>query len=91
MTGGCLFLLYDQMAYKLHQDDADRIERASVKPVRNLSEDELVAAMKRLGIQKLEITPDPRGSRPGTERYCIYCGTSLASLAAYCSHCGKPR
>ena len=54
-----MFLLYDQMAYRLHQDDADRIERASVKPVRNLSEDELVAAMKRQGIQKLEIRGDP--------------------------------
>ena len=85
-----MFLLYDQKAYKLHQDDVDRIERASGKPVRHLSEDELVEAMKRRGIQKLEVTPEPREPRPATARYCIHCGTSLTSNAAYCSHCGKP-
>ena len=86
-----MFLLYDQMAYKLHQDDVARIERASGTPVRDLSEDDLVAAMKRLGIQKLEITPGPHASCSGTARYCIHCGASLASNAAYCSRCGKPR
>lgn len=127
MMGGFMFLLYDQMAYKLHQDDVDRVERAAGKPVRDLSEDELVgamrrlgiqkleitpgdrdaiaqsgkpardlsrddliAAMKRLGIQKLEVTPKPRESRQATARYCIHCGTSLASNAAYCARCGKP-
>jgi hypothetical protein len=91
MMGDCMFLLYDQMAYKLYHDDVDRVERASGKPVRDLSEDELVTAMKRLGIQKLEITPEDRKTDPGTVRYCIYCREILASNAAYCSRCGKPR
>ena len=86
-----MFLLYDRMAYKLYQDDVDRIERTSGKPVGDLSENELVAAMKRLGIQKLEVTPEDHRSGTDPARYCIYCGGTLASNAAYCSRCGKSR
>ena len=55
-----MFLLYDSMAYKLYDDDVGRVERETGKPVKDLSEEELVAAMKRLGIHKLEVTPDDR-------------------------------
>jgi hypothetical protein len=60
MMGGFMYLLYDSMAYKLYDDDVGRVEQATGKPVKDLSEEELVAAMKRLGIQKLEVTPDDR-------------------------------
>ncbi|UCH02407.1 MAG: zinc ribbon domain-containing protein [Candidatus Bathyarchaeota archaeon] len=56
MMGGFTYLLYDSMAYKVYQNDVEKIERETEKPVRELSEEELVAAMKRLVIQKLEIT-----------------------------------
>ena len=60
MMGGFMYLLYDSMAYKLYDDDVGRIERETGKPARDLSEEELVAAMKRLGIQKLEVTSEDR-------------------------------
>lgn len=60
MMGGFLFLLYDSMVYKLYEDDVDQIEKETGKPVRELREEELTTAMKRLGIQKLEITPHDR-------------------------------
>jgi vacuolar-type H+-ATPase subunit F/Vma7 len=58
MMGRFMYLLYDSMAYKLYSNDAERIERETGKSTKDLSEEELVTAMKRLGIQKLEITPE---------------------------------
>jgi hypothetical protein len=46
------------MLYKLNRWDVKRIEADTGKPVEQLSEAELVAAMKRMGITKLELTPD---------------------------------
>jgi hypothetical protein len=60
LMGGVMYLLYDSMAYKLYEDDVGRIERETGTPVRDLSEVDLVAAMKRLGIQRLEVTPNDR-------------------------------
>ncbi|MFX1540961.1 MAG: hypothetical protein ACFFBX_09305 [Promethearchaeota archaeon] len=43
---------------KLHRRDVERIEEDTGKSTKNMTEAELVAAMKRLGIKKLEITPE---------------------------------
>lgn len=54
-----ILALYEAaMLYKLSQWDVRRIEADTGKPVEQLSEEELVAAMKRMGINKLELTPD---------------------------------
>jgi hypothetical protein len=68
MMGGFMYLLYDSMAYKLYDDDVGRIERETGKPVKDLSKEELVVAMKRLGIQKLEITPEDRDTISKSEK-----------------------
>lgn len=60
MIGGFMYLLYDSIAYKLFANDVDRIERETGKGAKDLSEEELLTAMKRLRIQKLEITPEDR-------------------------------
>lgn len=60
MLGGFMYLLYDSIAYKLYANDVNRIERETGKMTKDLSQEELLMAMKRLGIQKLEITPDDR-------------------------------
>jgi hypothetical protein len=60
MRGSFMYLLYDSIAYKLYANDVDRIERETGKRPKDLSEEELLTAMKRLKIQKLEITPDDR-------------------------------
>jgi hypothetical protein len=93
MMGGFMYLLYDSMAYKLYDDDVGRVERETGKPVKDLSEEELVAAMKRLGIQKLEITPEGNvtisQSTTREARYCKYCRNKLTSEAVYCERCGR--
>jgi len=44
--------------YKLWENDVARIEEQYSKPVEELTEEELIQAMKRLGIQKLELTEE---------------------------------
>ncbi len=39
----------------LAEEDAVRIERETGKPVESLTEEQLLAAMKKLGIKKLEL------------------------------------
>lgn len=91
MMGAFTFLLYDAMAYKFHHDDVRRIERATGKPAKDLTEEELVAAMQRLGISRLELTPDEQRTVAGEQGtvHCVYCGAQLASRARYCAHCGE--
>ena len=88
-----MYLLYDSMAYKLYDDDVGRVERETGKPVKDLSEKEILAAMKQLGIQKLEVTPEDNGaishSTTREARYCIYCGNKLSSEAVFCELCGR--
>lgn len=60
MMGSFMYLLYDSIAYKLYANDVGRVERETGKVAKDLSEEELLMAMKRLGIQKLEITPEDR-------------------------------
>jgi rRNA maturation endonuclease Nob1 len=89
--GGFMILLYEALTYKLRREDVPIIERETGKPVQELTEDELVAAMKRKGIQQHEVTPEDRKSiaRSRTKaRYCIYCGARLASDGGYCPQCG---
>ncbi|MFW9853308.1 MAG: hypothetical protein ACFFDS_10205 [Candidatus Thorarchaeota archaeon] len=44
--------------HKFHRDDLDRIERYYDKPAEDLTEEELLEAMKKLGIKKLELTEE---------------------------------
>lgn len=86
-----MILLYETLAYKLHREDVRIIEHETGKPANELTEDELVAAMKRKGIQQHEVTPEDREAiaRSRTKaRYCRFCGASLASDGGYCAQCG---
>ena len=49
-------------AYKLSRSDVQRIETESGKSAADLSEEELLAAMRKLGIQKLELNEDDKGA-----------------------------
>jgi hypothetical protein len=53
--GAATLLLLGSAAVKLRQDDVARIEAATGRPVEDLSEEDLSAAMKNQGIQKLEL------------------------------------
>ena len=56
LFGTATILLLGGIAYKIHNDDITRIEKNVGKKAENLSEPELLKAMKDLGIKKLEIT-----------------------------------
>lgn len=81
--------------YKLTQNDVKRIEQETGKSAENMTEAELKAAMKRLDIQKLEITPKDEmeinkvGGEVETKRFCQYCGAQLDSSAKFCPSCGQ--
>ena len=89
-----MFLLYDSMAYKLSNNDVRQIERGREQSVNDLTEAELVAAMKRLDIQKLELTEEDKEAITKSKNeagYCTYCGAQLSYDTAYCATCGKRR
>lgn len=60
MVGGMVLLAGGAVAYKLTKKDADKIEKQTGASVEELSEDELVAAMKELGIQSVELTDEDK-------------------------------
>jgi hypothetical protein len=60
MVGGMVLLAGGAVAYKLTKEDADKIEKKTGTSVEELSEEELVAAMKELGIQSMELTDEDR-------------------------------
>jgi hypothetical protein len=63
MMGSATLLLFGgAAAYKLHQSDAQRIETATGKSAADLTERELRAAMRKLGIQKLELSEEEKAA-----------------------------
>jgi hypothetical protein len=61
MMGAAVLLLFGgAAAYKLHRDDARRIETATGKSATDLTEKEFLVAMKKLGIQKLELSEEDK-------------------------------
>ena len=62
LWGGFMYLLFVSMMYKVHREDVSVIEHDSGRRVKDLSEEELVAGMKRLGIKSLEIGDEERAA-----------------------------
>ncbi len=54
-TAVILALAGSQNNYKMYDDDVSRIESYYGRPAEDLTEDELLQAMRKLGIRKLEI------------------------------------
>jgi len=81
--------------YKLTQNDMQRIEQETGKSAENMTEDELKKTMKKLGIQKLELTPEEEaeiskaGNEAESKRFCMYCGAQIDSNASFCPSCGQ--
>ena len=53
---------------KLHRDEVKQIYEAKGKPLREMSEEELLAAMAELGIEKREITSEDQGFTDAVEK-----------------------
>ncbi len=63
MLGPAMLLLFSgAAAYKLHRDDAQRIETATGQSATDLTEEELLAAMRKLSIQKLELSEEEKAA-----------------------------
>ena len=60
-------LLLGGTMYKLQNDDVDRIERYTSRRAEDLTEEELVAAMRKLGIKRLELTEEDRRKLESSE------------------------
>ena len=75
-------LLFGEAAVKLRQEDIGRIERETGKPAAELSEQDLAAAMERLGIERLELTKDDLILIEKTE--------NPNAIPAHCPGCGAP-
>ena len=58
LFGAATILVLGGIAYKIHNDDISRIEKNVGKRAENLTEPELLKALKDLGIKKLDITTD---------------------------------
>ena len=83
--------------YKLTQHDIERIEQETGKSAENMTQEELKTTMRRLGIQKMELTPDDaihiervaNEAESSIKKFCVYCGAQLDSSAKFCSSCGQ--
>ena len=54
-------------AYKLNKKDVEKIEKQTGKSADDLTEEELKAAMKRLGIKQLELTDEDEAAMDKTD------------------------
>jgi hypothetical protein len=69
-------------AIKLRQEDVRRIEQETGKSADDLTEEELLAAMEKLGIRRLELTDD--------DAYLVEMTEKQGVLPASCGGCGAP-
>jgi hypothetical protein len=60
LMGSFLYFLFGSRPYKVHRNQVTVIERETGKEAGDLSEEELVSAMRNLGIKRLEISDDER-------------------------------
>ncbi len=60
--GTAALLLFGAAAIKLRQDDLARLEAATGHAVEDLTEEQLLAAMKKLGINRLELDAGDRAA-----------------------------
>ena len=67
LMGTFMYYVFGDHVYKVRRDDVTVIESETQKRSKDLTEEELIAAMRRLGIKKLEVGDDEK-QRLETER-----------------------
>ena len=60
LMGSFLYFLFGSRPYKVHRNQVTVIERETGKDAGDLTEEELVSAMRRLWIRRLEVSDDER-------------------------------
>ena len=68
LMGSFLYFLFGSRPYKVHRNQVTVIERETGKDPGDLTEEELVSAMRRLGIRRLEVSDDERVAIERAER-----------------------
>ena len=56
--GSFLYFLFGSRPYKVHRNDVTVIERETGRDAGDISEEELISTMRRLGIRRLELSDD---------------------------------
>ena len=83
MIGSSLaVLLFGQQAIKLSREDLDRIEQHTGRTSKQLTEEELFAAMEALNIKRLELTEE--------EAILVEKTADSRRLPGSCPRCGAP-
>ncbi len=67
MQTGMLFMM-GAAAYKITQADADQIQQTTGRDFSQMTEADLLDAMKRLGIQQLSLDDDDRNAIAGADK-----------------------
>ncbi len=78
---------------KMSSADAQKVESTTGKPAEELTEDELKAAMKRLGINKLELTAEEQKqvaspAQAESQFECSECHAPVTATQKFCPSCG---
>ncbi len=68
IMGSFLYFLFGSRPYKVHRDQVTVIEHETGKKATDLTEEELVSAMKKMGIKRLDISDDERIAIERSER-----------------------
>jgi len=68
IVGGAALFVVAGAAHKLSQNDVQKVEQQAGKPVEQMSEQELQAAMKKAGVQEQQITPEDEHAMEAAEQ-----------------------
>ncbi|MFX0090635.1 MAG: zinc ribbon domain-containing protein [Candidatus Hodarchaeota archaeon] len=85
-------------SYKLYQEDIEKIERDCGRSIEDITETELIEAMNRLGIRRLDLSNQEerivvnaveKESRGIVKAYCTQCGSVIEKETRFCIQCGS--
>jgi hypothetical protein len=68
LVGGAVLFAVAGAAHKMSQKDVQKVEQQAGKPVEQMNEQELQAAMKKAGVQEQQITPDDERAMEAAEQ-----------------------
>lgn len=101
LIGGAIILALTgtNKRYKMQKRDAERLEDHYGRPVEELTEEEIIAGMRHLGIERIDLTSEEEArvydldqeeeGMKTTTRYCPNCGKRIEPKDRFCAYCGE--